>query len=163
VEIEDEFAVLEQFVNTERTGRSLLNYQPGKIIAAYGTAADPSALAILQRLSPHLGHLGKAGVRLAPVAQWPAHKVLRLIVAGLTVGIAVEGDVDLRKALDRIRKQRDENARESSRIEGKLGNAEFTAKAPPEVVVEHKQRLQARGREQELLASSERQLREMMA
>jgi valyl-tRNA synthetase len=163
VDIEDEFAVLEQFVNTERTGRSLLNYQPGKIIAAYGTAADPSALAALQRLLPHLGHLGKAGVRLAPVAQWPAHKVLRLIVAGLTVGIAVEGDVDLRKALDRIRKQRDENARESSRIEGKLGNAEFTAKAPPEVVVEHKQRLQALGREQELLASSERQLREMMA
>jgi len=161
-DIENEFAILEQFVTTTRTGRSLLNYQPGKITATYGTATDHAALNTLQKLTAHLSHLGKATVQLLPVSQWPAQNVLRLIVGGLTVGITVEGDVDLRKALERVKKQRDENAKESSRIEGKLGNTEFTAKAPLEVVAEHKQRLQALRQEQELLASSERQLQEMM-
>ncbi|MGH7259476.1 MAG: valine--tRNA ligase [Nitrospiraceae bacterium] len=161
-DVESEFAVLEQFVATARTGRSLLNYQPGKVIAAYGTATDHAELAILQKLAPHLGHLGKATVQLQPVAQWPTQNVLRLVIGGLTVGITVEGDVDLRKALDRIKKQREENAKESSRTEAKLGNADFTAKAPPEVVAEHTQRLHALRQEQEMLASSERQLQEMM-
>jgi len=159
---EGEFAILEQFVTTARTGRSLLNYQPGKVIAAYGMATDRAEMAILQKLATHLGHLGKATVQLQPAAQWPAQNVLRLIVSGLTVGIAVEGDVDLRKALERVKKQREDNAKETSRIEGKLGNAEFTAKAPPEVVAEHKHRLQALHQEQEMLASSERQLQGMI-
>jgi valyl-tRNA synthetase len=162
-DVEHEFGLLEEFVTTTRTGRSLLNYPPGKVIPVYGTASDPAALAVLQRLSAHLGHLGKATVQLQPVAQWPARNVLRLIVGSLTVGLSVEGDVDLRKALERIRKQRDENAKESSRIDGKLGNADFISKAPPEVVAEHKQRLQALHQEQDLLASSERQLQEMMS
>ncbi len=159
---ESEFAVLEQFVATARTGRSLLNYQPGKVIAAYGTATDQAELAILHKLTAHLGHLGKATVHLQPVAQWPAQSVLRLIIGGLTVGVTVEGDVDLRKALERIKKQREENSKESSRTEAKIGNADFTAKAPPDVAAEHKQRLQALRQEQEQLASSERQLQEMM-
>jgi len=161
-DVESEFAVLEQFVATARTGRSLLNYQPGKVIATYGTATDHAELAILQKLSTHLSHLSKATVQLQPVAQWPAQNVLRLIIGGLTVGATVEGDVDLRKALERIKKQREEKTKEASRIEGKLGNTEFTAKAPSEVVAEHKLRLLAILQEQDLLASSERQLQEMM-
>ncbi|OGW68217.1 MAG: hypothetical protein A3H49_11270 [Nitrospirae bacterium RIFCSPLOWO2_02_FULL_62_14] len=161
-EIESEFSVLEQFVATVRTGRSLLNYQPGKVIAAYGMATDPAVLDILQRLAAHLGHLGKGTVQLQPVAQWPAQNVLRLIVGGLTVGITVEGDVDLRKALERIKKQREECSKEAARIETKLGAADFTSKAPPDVVAEHKQRSQALRQEQELLANSERQLQGMI-
>jgi valyl-tRNA synthetase len=160
--IESEFSVLAQFVATTRTGRSLLNYQPGKVIAAYGMATDPAELAILRKLATHLGHLGKATVQLQPAAQWPIQNVLSLIIGGLTVGVTVEGDVDLRKALDRIKKQREENIKESSRTEAKLGNADFTAKAPSEVVVEHKHRLQVLRQEQEMLASSERQLQGMI-
>jgi valyl-tRNA synthetase len=160
---ESEFAVLERFVATVRTGRSLLNCQPGRVIAVYGVATDRAELAILQKHAAHLGHLGKATVQLQPVAQWPARNVLRLVVGGLTVGLIVEGDVDLRKALERIRKQLEENGRESARIETKLGNVDFTAKAPTDVVAEHTQRLDALRRERELLVSSESQLRDMMA
>ena len=81
---------------------------------------------------------------------------------GLGVGIAVEGTVDLQKVLDRIRKQRDEKTKEASRTEAKLDNADFRAKAPPEVMAEHKQRLHLLRQEQEWLTSSESQIMEMM-
>jgi valyl-tRNA synthetase len=160
---ESEFAVLEQFVTTVRTGRALLNYQPGKIVTAYGAASDPAVQASLQRLDAHLRHLGKATVHLQSTGQWPSTRILRLVVGGLTVGLTVEGDVDLRKALDRIKKQREANEQETARTQAKLGNAEFTSKAPPEVVAEHTQRIQTLRQEHELLTSSERQLQGMIA
>lgn len=160
---ESAFAVVEQFVTTARTGRALLNYQPGKLVTAYGAAADSVIQAALQRLDAHLRHLGKATVHLQSPGQWPTARILRLVAGGLTVGLTVEGDVDLSKALERIKKQRDANEQETGRTIAKLNNVEFTTKAPPEVVAEHTQRVQTLRQEHDLLTSSERQLRDMMS
>ncbi|MFM8551686.1 MAG: valine--tRNA ligase, partial [Nitrospiraceae bacterium] len=161
-EAEASFAAMEQFVATARTGRALLNYQPGKTLSLYGTNKDAQALAQLHRLLPHLSHLGRGAVHLLPQEAWPTQQVLRLVVENLTVGLPVEGEVDLQKALDRISKQRDEGQQESKRLDGKLRNAEFVVKAPPEVVAEHTERLRLLRHEEEMLADSERQLRAMM-
>jgi valyl-tRNA synthetase len=88
--------------------------------------------------------------------------VLWLVVDQVTVGLLVEGDVDLQKALERVAKQMDEGKKEASRLEAKLGNADFTAKAPPEVAAEHEQRLHTIKHEQAMLASSAEQVRTMM-
>src|SRR6185295_12469890 len=93
--------------------------------------------------------------------QWP-DRVLRLVVGDLTIGVMVEGDVDLQKALDRVRKERDEGDKEAVRVEGKLKNTDFVAKAPTEVVIEHRDRLRIIQHEQGILRSSEQQLRAMM-
>jgi valyl-tRNA synthetase len=85
-----------------------------------------------------------------------------LVTEGLSVGTAVTGDVDLNKALDRIIKQQSEQTKESDRLEGKLRNQEFTAKAPPEVITDHQDRLRSLRRDQGMLTSSERQLRVML-
>jgi valyl-tRNA synthetase len=87
---------------------------------------------------------------------------LYLVSEGITVGVAVEGDVDLQKALDRIGKQRSDADKEASRIEGKLGSADFTVKAPSEVVAEHHDRLKMLRQDATLLASSESQIRTML-
>ncbi|MFM7841690.1 MAG: hypothetical protein ACKO9T_07435, partial [Nitrospira sp.] len=107
--------------------------------------------------------LGKATVHLQSPGQWPTARILRLVAGGLTVGLPVEGDVDLSKALERIKKQRDANEQETGRTIAKLNNVEFTTKAPPEVVAEHTQRVQTLRQEHDLLTSSERQLRDMMS
>ena len=78
------------------------------------------------------------------------------------MGLLVEGEVDLQKALDRIKKERGEGMKEASRLEGKLANADFVAKAPAEVVAEHHERLRTLRHEQAMLSSSEQQLKEMM-
>ena len=160
-EAEAWFVTLERFVTTARTGRALLHYPPGKLLSLYGTAKDDGELATLHHLQPHLAHLSRGAVQLAPIDQWPKTHVLRLGVEGLTVGVLVEGEVDLRKALDRIGKRKSESSKEATRLESKLASAEFTAKAPPEVVAEHTQRVAMVRHELGILTSSEQQLHAM--
>jgi valyl-tRNA synthetase len=70
--------------------------------------------------------------------------------------------VDLQKAIERLEKQIAETDKELQRVDGKLKNAEFTSKAPPEVIAEHHNRVQTLSRDRGLLADSQRQLRAML-
>ncbi len=155
------FGTLEQFVTTVRTGRVLLNYPPGKMLTVYGAVKDQGEGTALTAVHSHLEALSRSHVQVRPIDAWPRAQVLRLVTGGITAGLLVEGEVDLQKALDRIRKQTDEGLAEAKRVEGKLGSPEFTGKAPAEVVAEHKHRLQRLREELALLGSSEAQLREM--
>ncbi len=78
------------------------------------------------------------------------------------MGIAVAEDVDLKKAIERLAKQLAETDKELQRVDGKLKNAEFVSKAPPEVIAEHQERVRTLSRDRALLANSERQLRTML-
>ncbi|MGH7251981.1 MAG: valine--tRNA ligase [Nitrospiraceae bacterium] len=160
--IEAEFAVLEQFVTTVRTGRSQLNYQPGTVLALYGATSRGEQLTTLRNLLPFIEHLGRGSVKLASLETWPADNVLRLPVEGMTVGLVVEGGVDLEKVLSRLQKQSEEKEQEIQRLEAKLHNVEFTSKAPSEVIREHGDRLRMLQQDSRLLVSSGQQLRAMM-
>ena len=161
-DIEAEFAVLEQFVTTVRTGRAQLNYQPGKVVALYGAASRGEQLTTLRHLLPFIEHLSRGSVKLAAVETWPTDKVLRLPVEGMTVGLVVEGEVDLEKVLSRLQKQSEEKEQEIQRLEAKLHNVEFTSKAPAEVIREHGDRLRILQQDSRLLVGSGQQLRAMM-
>jgi valyl-tRNA synthetase len=84
------------------------------------------------------------------------------VAEGLTIGMGVEGDVDLQKVLDRIVKQSADAVKEVTRLNAKLANVEFIAKAPADVVAEHRQRIITLTHEHSMLASSEQQLRSML-
>ena len=159
---EASFAVLEQFVTTVRTGRALLNYQPGKKITLYGAAAGKEPFIRLKDLHAYLEHLSRGTVQLTAIETWPTDNVLRLVTEGISAGLAVEGEVDLESVLQKLQKQHQENRQEAKRLEGKLGNAEFTSKAPGEVIQEHRDRVRILEQESRLLTSSETQLRAMM-
>ena len=109
-----------------------------------------------------LAHLGKGSLTLAPTAEWPTTRILRLVSEGLTVGIAVEGDVDFKKALDRLAKQIADADKETARIEGKLKSADFVSNAPTDVITEHRDRVRSLTRDRAMLVSSEQQLRAML-
>ena len=161
-DIEAEFAVLEQFVTTVRTGRAQLNYQPGKVLALYGATSRGEQLTTLRHLLPFIEHLSRGSVKLAAVETWPTDKVLRLPVEGMTVGLVVEGEVDLEKVLSRLQKQSEEKEQEIQRLEAKLHNVDFTSKAPAEVIREHGDRLRILQQDSRLLVGSGQQLRAMM-
>ena len=159
---EAEFDTVERFVNTARTGRALLNISPGKPLALFGTATDPVQWDTLLNHQSYAAHLGKG--TLTPDRkpdEWGA-RVLRLPANGLIVGLLVEDDIDLREALTRISKQRQDFSKDLERTEAKLSNTEFMAKAPDDVVAEWRQRVVRLKQEMDLLANSERQLHEMM-
>ena len=161
-EMDQRFTLLEQTIGLARSSRVLLNYPPGQPITFYVSHDEPSKQEHLDQLKPYLAHLGRGTVELTPTATWPSGNLLRLVIEGLSVGILVAGDVDLNKALDRLLKQQSEQTKEMERLEGKLRNQEFTAKAPPEVITDHQDRLASLRRDQIMLASSEQQLRAML-
>jgi valyl-tRNA synthetase len=162
-EVEQDFVLLEQAVGLARTGRVLLNYPPGRQIPFYVGHDDPNRQNQLHRLQRHLAHLSRGTANTSPPRHWPTARLLRLVVEGLSVGITVANDVDLKKAIERLAKQITETDKELQRVDGKLKNTEFVAKAPPEVIAEHQERVQILSRDRILLADSERQLRAMLA
>ncbi|MBH0190352.1 MAG: class I tRNA ligase family protein [Nitrospira sp.] len=159
---EQQFALLEQTVGLIRTGRALLNYPPGQQIPFHAGHDDSDRQTRLHQLQPHLAHLSRGTAEVKPTKEWPAAQLLRLVTEGLSVGLVVSGDVDLKKALDRLAKQLAETEKESQRLDGKLKNAEFVSKAPPEVIAEHQERVRTLSRDRALLASSQAQLRAML-
>ncbi|HSS31503.1 MAG TPA: valine--tRNA ligase [Nitrospiraceae bacterium] len=161
-EMDQRFTLLEQTIGLVRTSRVLLNYPPGQQITFYVAHDEAQQQSHLDQLRSYLTHLGRGTVILTPTAHWPTNNLLRLVTEGLSVGIAVAGDVDLNKALDRIIKEQSEQTKEIERLEGKLRNQEFTAKAPPEVITDHQDRLTSLRRDQAMLTGSGQQLRAML-
>jgi len=159
---EETFRHFEQTISLIRTARILLNYPQGQEVRVFVTHEEPAASATLVTLEQDLAHLGRGRITSVPISRWPTSNVLRLGTAGVTVGMSVEGDVDFKKALDRLVKQTEETDKESQRLEGKLKNADFVSKAPPEVITDHQDRLRTLSRDRAMLTSSEQQLRAML-
>ncbi len=161
-ETEQNFSLLEHTVGLARTARVLLNYPPGQQITFHAGHDDPGRQHQLSQLQPYITHLSRGRVDIGRPHDWPTTRLLRLIAEGLSVGIPVAEDVDLQKAIERLDKQIAETDKELQRIDGKLKNAEFTSKAPPDVIAEHQDRLQTLSRDRALLADSQQQLRTML-
>ncbi len=159
---EETFRIFEQSIGLIRAARVLLNYPPGQEVRVFVTHEEPAASATLATLEQNLSHLGRGRISPIPISQWPTLNILRLVTGGVTVGVSVEGDVDLKKALDRLVKQITETDKESQRLDGKLKNTDFVSKAPPEVITDHQDRLRALSRDRAMLSSSEQQLRAML-
>jgi valyl-tRNA synthetase len=155
------FQMLEQFVTLARAERAVLNYPPGKNVTLYGFSEDHKQLSGLENLSVYLQHLCKGTIQFSAPNAWPI-EVLRLPEESLTVGLLVEGDVDLQKALQRISKLYEERSLECSRVAQKLSNSEFINKAPQHVVIELYKREDMLEHELKRLESSEQQIRQIM-
>jgi valyl-tRNA synthetase len=161
-EMDQRFTLLEQTISLVRTSRVLLNYSPGQQTTFYVAHDVQQRQDHLHELRSYLAHLGRGTVDLTPPVSWPTSNLLRLVTEGLSVGMTVAGDVDLKKALDRINKEQSEQAKEIQRLEGKLRNQEFIAKAPPDVIADHQNRVKNLRRDQSMLASSAQQVQGML-
>ncbi|MGZ8385958.1 MAG: valine--tRNA ligase, partial [Nitrospira sp.] len=148
---EQQFALLERTVGLVRTSRVLLNYSPGQQIPFHVGHDDLDRQSQLHQLQRHLAHLSRGTADVSPPQDWPAARLLRLVTEGLSVGIAVADDVDLKKAIERLAKQITETDKELQRVDGKLKNAEFVSKAPPDVIAEHQERVRTLSRDRVLL------------
>ena len=190
-EAESSFALLERVVTLMRTGRLLLNYPPAKSLAFHVTGASTEHLCMLKELKPHIQHMARGSVKLQSHSHWikgtrvaedqsgepylygpgvsypdpepgTSKPPLWLPTEGLEIGVGVDEDVDLRKALDRVRKQLKDREEEIVRLNSKINSQEFILKAPKDVVAEHYERLKLLKRDQEILKGSSAQLRFML-
>ncbi len=162
-EAERKFKMIEHFVTTVRTGRALLDYGPSKTLTIWGTANDPVDLARLLETRPHVETLCRGTVSITNQNEWPTDRILHLVIGSSTVGMTIEGDVNLNKALDRVKKQSQTKQKEAARLQGRLASPDFTAKASSDIVQESQERLARLTAELSLLSNSERQLLAMVS
>ncbi|MCY4612833.1 MAG: valine--tRNA ligase [Nitrospira sp.] len=162
-EAEHLFTLIEHIVTTVRTGRALLDYAPSQSLTILATAKDAEEIARLNEIRHHVAHLCRGTVSIADQDTWPDDHVLHLAVGSFMVGITIEGEVDLKKALARIKKQSETKQKEAARLQGRLASPDFAAKASPDVIQESKDRLSLLTAELSLFTSSEKQLRKMVS
>jgi len=126
-------------ISAIRTARAELNVPAAAELAA---TVRIEGAEVQGRLSAH----GEAIRRLArlktiePAAEAGAGRAVQVVVDGATLFLDLAGTVDFDRERARLEKEAEDIAAELERIERKLGNAQFIAKAKPEVIEEQRER-----------------------
>ncbi|SDM95006.1 valyl-tRNA synthetase [Methylobacterium phyllostachyos] len=73
-------------------------------------------------------------------AETPPKNSVQLLVRGSVAALPLEGVVDLAAEVARLRKEQGKAEGEIKKIDAKLGNADFVARAPEEIIEENRER-----------------------
>jgi len=104
--------------------------------------ADGDVAAALARDADMLTHLaGLAVVKMEPSAAPKPEKAAAAVAPGVEVYLPLAGMIDIGKEIERLRRELDGLQAETVKVQAKLGNESFVAKAPPEVVQKQRDRL----------------------
>jgi valyl-tRNA synthetase len=82
-----------------------------------------------------------ARVETVSLAPTPQKGAVQIVVGEATVSMPLAGVIDLEAERARLSKEIDRVAKEIAKIEAKLGNEQFVAKAREEVIEEQRERL----------------------
>ncbi|MGW5957793.1 valine--tRNA ligase [Methylorubrum thiocyanatum] len=138
---EAEIGWLVDLISEIRSARSETNVPAGAQVPLVLVAADASVRARVERWSETLTRLA----RLSEIgfAEAAPKNAVQLLVRGSVAALPLEGIVDLAAEVARLKKEAGKARAEIGKIEGKLGNADFLARAPEEVVDEQRERRDA--------------------
>lgn len=156
---EQQMALVMEITNQIRSWRALLGVPPQQWLKVQ-LAADEAAQALLQEVEAGVKALARLEKieYLAPDSlmaatstdtETPAaatapsgSQALTASIHGVTIILPLAGAIpDLEEQLKRLNKRWEELQRDKQGLESRLNNEKFIAKAPPEVVEEHRERL----------------------
>jgi valyl-tRNA synthetase len=127
-----------QAISAIRALRAEMNIPPAARIALLIKDSEPVAAQRIARHREHFVRLARVE-RFEPVESLPPGGV-QAVVEGATLILALGEVVDLPKERERLGKEITRLETELAKIAAKLGNANFLAKAKPEVVEEQRER-----------------------
>jgi len=140
-EAEEEFSLLEECRDLMNQERAILGFQAGKRLHFKIHGKTDQARSTFQKhkeLIEHMENVEDLWVGITP--EVAARHLLTLTIGSTEVGTSMDG-ADLSKAKENVLKQMASLQKEVARTKQKLGNPEFVAKAPPEVLTDHQDRL----------------------
>jgi valyl-tRNA synthetase len=144
-----------------RNIRGEMNIPPGKeltVLLRNGSEQDKSRL---QQNAPFLRKLARLDrtdwLETGEAAPFSA----TALVGELEILVPMAGLVDRDAELARLAREIDKLAKELARVRGKLGNASFVERAPPEVVAKERDKLAAQQQALEKLQEQEQRIRQM--
>ena len=140
-EAEAEVGWIVELISEVRSLRAEMNLPAGAEIALVVVGADKSAQARAAHWEDTLKRLARlTGVSFADAAPKSS---AQLLVRGVLVALPLEGVIDLAAEAKRLDKEIEKLEGEAKKLEAKLANPGFLAKAEEEVIDEHRERLEA--------------------
>jgi valyl-tRNA synthetase len=104
--------------------------------------AEPALLAEIEGGADYIRQLAQAaGLQFLPAGSEPPAQAAKAHVRGVDIYLPLAGLIDIAKETARLEKEIAACAGELARLSGKLNNAGFVAKAPPEVVDKERAKL----------------------
>ncbi|WP_342152576.1 valine--tRNA ligase [Methylorubrum sp. SB2] len=140
-EAEAEIGWLVELISEVRSARSETNVPAGAQVPLVMVAADATVRARLDRWSETLVRLARLS-EIGHADAAPKNSV-QLLVRGSVAALPLEGIVDLAAEVARLQKEGGKARAEIAKLDGKLNNADFIARAPEEVVDEQRERRDA--------------------
>ncbi len=138
----DEISWLITLITEIRSVRADMNVPAGAKTRLIVKDADASTRAALDRHHEILSRLARIdGMEM--IAATPPKGAVQAVVAGVTYCLPIADIIDLDRERARLAKEIDKLAGDIKKIDQKLGNAEFVANAPDEIIAEQKERRSA--------------------
>lgn len=135
---EGEMAVLIEVITAMRRIRGEMNVPPGKKAEAILVALDESFRGILNRNISYLQSLANAEVTVLTELKEEPEQAASAVTRGVEIFMPLRGLIDIDKEIARLNKELKAVQADLARVEGKLNNQGFLAKAPAEVIEKEK-------------------------
>jgi len=149
----EELDWLVRLISAVRTARAEMNVAPSLLTPILLQGASAATLARAASWPEALARMGRASSVEPLLGALPAGSV-QLIVDEATVVLPLAGLIDLAAERARLEKDRAKAEAEAEKVRRKLSNADFVARAKPEVVEENRERLLAHEAEAARLSSA---------
>ena len=142
---EQEIGFVVDLVSEIRSVRAEINVPAGAQLPLVLVNATPQVRATVEKWQPMITRLARlAGISFEASAPGQSAQVL---VRGALAALPLAGTIDLDSERGRLAKEADKLKADIGKIDAKLGNADFLARAPEEVVEEQRSRkAEAEGR-----------------
>ena len=138
---ETEVGFVVDLISQVRSARSEVNVPASTLMPLVLVGADASARERVETWRDTLARLARVSeIRFEDKAP---RKSAQLLVRGTVAALPLEGIVDIAAEVARLEKEAGRASTEIAKIEAKLGNADFVARAPEEVVEESRERCDA--------------------
>jgi len=147
---------VKEAVRAIRAVRTEKQVPPSQKISAIIQPADDASAILFAECKAFLGFLaGASSVAVTPTDEASPTGAVSIIVSGATIYLPMDSLVDSAKEKARLTKEKDRLQKEIARVDGKLSNQGFMAKAPEALVAAEREK---RGDFVEMLAKVEAEL-----
>ena len=133
---------LVRFITEIRTVRAEMNVPPSRLAPVLLRDASAQTVARAEKWSEAIGRMARVSEVLPLEGDMP-QGAAQLVVDEATLILPLAGIIDLSQERQRLEKECGKVDGEITKVERKLGNADFVARAKPEVVEENRERLAA--------------------
>ncbi len=130
-----------RLVSEVRALRAEMNVAPGAQVTLLLRDAGAATRARLEKFGDLVKRLARAE-RVEVATSEPPKGAAQIVLDEATIFLPLAGVIDIAQERARLKKELEKAKAEAEKIEKKLGNAQFLAKANAEVVAEQRQRLE---------------------